>query len=680
MIKFYNFLQKGILLLALCFLSSGLFSQTIYVDLNATGTNDGSSWTNAYTDLKIALDNASAGRSLWVAMGTYTPSPSDRAIFFEIIDDVKLYGGFLGTETALAQRDYENNLTILSGDIGVLNDSTDNSFTIIYSEDVTSATVVDGVIFDGGNANDGNSIHTAHKKGGGWYNRSITSGTVSNPIIRNCIFRNNYADKFAGALYNHAQTDAEASPVIINCLFENNSSDERGGAITNDGDSSPKIIKTTFLYNNSSEGGAIYNNGHGNVVKPVIINSVFTGNHAPDSNHGGAIYNFGKTGGEASPTIINSVFNLNHAGHGGAIYGIAVDFGIVTPKIINNTFYKNFANQNAGAIYASESSYGNNLVTVFNSIFWDNDNGSSGGPIFHFSGTDSPTIELNSVLVDTTNCSLLHHASTGLLNCKGNMLYELDPTFEDAINGDFRLKQNSPAINQGDDIHMEIDICDVDEDTDVTEQIDIDLDLNGRFDGTIDLGPYEKVGGLPIELLSFEARFDGKKVALNWITLSEIDNDYFSIERSTNGVDFREIAKEQGAGDSEMARTYLAYDENPHAGINYYRLKQIDFDGSYSYSDIRSVEVRSGVEVSTFPNPVATELNISLTEFDERTIDFEIYHISGKRVFTGTADVNEGLVVVSLDNINNLQPGQYLIRISNTKAGDLYGSFVKVRL
>lgn len=678
MIKIYNFLQRGALLISLCFLSATAFTQTVYVDLNATGTNDGSSWTNAYTDLKAALDNASAGQSLWVAMGTYTPDPIDREIYFEIIDDVKLYGGFLGNETTLEARDYENNPTILSGNVGAPNVFTDNSYTVIYAEDVSSATVIDGVTIEQGNADDGSSIHTAHKKGGGLYIRSITSGTIANPIIKNCIFIDNFADKFAGAIYNHAQTGSEASPTIVNCYFEHNVSYERGGAITNDGDSSLKIINSTFYNNSSAEGGAIFNNGHNNTVLPTIINSTFTDNSTPHSNHGGAMYNFGKGNGEASPTIVNSIFNLNHAGHGGAIYGIATEFGVVTPKIVNSTFYKNFAAQNAGAIYASESLYGDNTVSVYNTIFWDNDNGSTGGPVFHFSGQETPTIELNEVLVDTTNCTLLHHASTGEVICNGNMLYQIDPTFEDPINGDFRLKQNSPAINMGNDAHMVIDLCDIDGDENITEQIDIDLDMNGRFDGTIDLGPFERIGGLPIELLSFDVRFDGKKVNLNWITLSELDNDYFSIERSSNGVDFREIAREQGAGDSEMARTYLAFDENPQKGINYYRLKQIDFDGSYSYSEIRSIEVRNSVEVSTFPNPVATQLNISLTEFEERTIDFEIYHISGKRIYKGTADVNEGLVVVSLDNINNLQPGQYMIRISNTNEGDLYGSFVKV--
>jgi len=389
MTKIYNFLQKGILISTFCLISFTIFAQTVYVDLNAGGNNDGSSWTDAYTDLKTALDNATAGQSLWVAMGTYFPHPTDRSIFFEIIDDVKIYGGFIGVETTLAARDYENNITILSGDIGVLNDKTDNSFTVIYSEDVTDATVIDGFTIEEGNANDGASIYTAHKKGGGYYVRSIAAGTISNPIVQNCIFSNNYADKFAGAIYNHSQSNSEASPNIINCLFENNESDERGGAITNDGNSSPKIINSSFINNNSTEGGAIYNNGHNNVVKPEIINSSFTGNFTPDSNHGGAIYNFGKGNGEASPTIINSIFNLNQSGHGGAIYGIGTDFGIVTPKIINSVFYKNYAAQNAGAVYASESIYGTNLVSIYNTIFWDNDNGSTGGPIFHFSGTET---------------------------------------------------------------------------------------------------------------------------------------------------------------------------------------------------------------------------------------------------------------------------------------------------
>ncbi len=682
MSNIYNCFLKAILLIVVSFFSLNGYTQTIYVDHSATGANDGTSWSDAYSNLKTALDNAVSGDDLWVATGTYYPDPTDRTIYFEIPDGVKVYGGFLNTATTFAERDWVNNPTILSGDINTPGTQTDNSFTIVYTENVGCGTELDGFTIEWGFANDGASIYTIHKKGGGWANKSTAAGGSSKPIIRNTIFDNNYADKFAGALYNKAQSSSEASPILINCTFTNNESDERGGAITNDGDSSIKIIDCNFDNNNSIEGGAIFCNGHDNVCTPTIINTVFSNNETPTSKHGGAIYNFGKgAGGKASPTIINSLFYDNTAGHGGAIYGNAIEFAEVIPEIINNTFYGNFAESNGGAIYASESLYATHHVKVYNSIFWDNDNNSSGGPIFHFSGSDLPIIDLNNVLVDTTSCDLLHFSTVGRVDCNGTMIFNSDPDFEDPANFDFRLKQLSPAINQGNNMYMAADKCDVDGDGNVSEQIDLDLDINPRFDGSsIDLGPYEKVGGLPIELLSFEARFDGKKVDLHWITLSETDNNYFSIERSTNGVDFKEIAREQGAGDSEQARNYLVFDENPSTGFNYYRLKQVDFDGSYEYSQIRSVEIKNNFEVSTFPNPVATQLNISLTNFEERSIDYEIFHVSGLRVHQGSAYVNDGLVVVSLENISNLKPGPYMIRISNTNEGDLYGQFIKVGL
>ena len=682
MSNIYNHLSRTILLMVFGLFSITGYSQTIFVDYSATGADDGSSWADAYTSLKTALDNAVSGDELWVATGTYYPDPSDRTIYFQIPDGVKVYGGFLNTASTFSERDWVNNPTILSGDINTSGIETDNSFTVVYTENVGTGTELDGFTVEWGCANDGASIYTIHKKGGGWVNKSTGAGGSSDPIIRNTIFDNNYADKFAGAFYNNATGTSVASPTLINCTFTNNESDERGGAIANDGDSSVKIIGCNFDNNNSIEGGAIFCNGHDNVCRPTIINSVFSNNETPMANHGGAIYNFGKgAGGVASPEIINTLFYDNTAGHGGAIYGIATEFAEVMPEIINNTFHGNFAEHNGGAIYASESLYATNHVKVYNSIFWKNDNNSAGGPIFHFSGTDLPIIDLNNVLVDTTSCALLHFSMVGRVDCYGNMLYNVDPDFEDPANFDFQLKQFSPAINQGSSMYMSLDDCDIDGDGNMAEQIDLDLDLNPRFDGSsIDLGPYEKIGGLPIELLSFEARFDGKKVDLHWITLSETDNDYFAVEHSTNGIDFEEIIRQQGAGDSEQARNYLVHDENPATGFNYYRLKQVDFDGSYSYSQIRTVEVNNDFTVATFPNPVANQLNISLSNFEERAIDYQIFHVSGLLIHRGSADVNDGLVVVSLDNISSLKPGPYMIRISNTNKGDLYGQFIKVGL
>jgi hypothetical protein len=123
----------------------------LFVDKDATGANDGSSWADAYTDLQTAIDNASGSSELWIAEGTYTPdSEEDSFIITGAIDGVELYGGFDGTETSRDQRAPRQHRTILSGDRK--GDDTDPDG--------------DGVIEDAANiAGDENAHHVLHLDG-----------------------------------------------------------------------------------------------------------------------------------------------------------------------------------------------------------------------------------------------------------------------------------------------------------------------------------------------------------------------------------------------------------------------------------------------------------------------------------------------------------------------------------
>jgi photosystem II stability/assembly factor-like uncharacterized protein len=198
----------------------------IYVNQNAVGSNDGSSWFDAYTDLQVALDSAEAGDEIWVAEGTYLPG-DDPASTFLIDKNLKLYGGFAGTECYLSERNIEAYLTILSGDLNgddvnddFVNFKSDNTHTVVrITSSVTDATLLDGFIIRGGHAN---GVGQTSENGGGIY----SDGT---PTIRNCTFEQNYALVWGGAV---AQFDYSGSTVIFdNCHFNNNNSGESGLAI-----------------------------------------------------------------------------------------------------------------------------------------------------------------------------------------------------------------------------------------------------------------------------------------------------------------------------------------------------------------------------------------------------------------------------------------------------------------
>ena len=120
-----NFYKYFSLLFAICCFSASVDAQ-VYVNVTATGTNDGSSWTNAYSSLQNALDNAASGNEVWVAAGTYSPGSAVTDFFNVGVQGQAIYGGFAGTETMLSQRDIATNKTILSGDVSdddVANDS-----------------------------------------------------------------------------------------------------------------------------------------------------------------------------------------------------------------------------------------------------------------------------------------------------------------------------------------------------------------------------------------------------------------------------------------------------------------------------------------------------------------------------------------------------------------------------
>ncbi len=377
-------------------ISQSVLATTLYVKANATGSNNGTSWTNAYTSLQSALTAAVATDEIWVAAGTYYPTAGiDRSISFVMKNSVKIYGGFagIGTETSLSQRNYSTNITILSGDIGTVSVNTDNSYHVVSNSNLNNTAILDGFTITKGNANGG----IGNSNGGGMYNG------FSSPTITNCTFTANAANR-GGGMYN-----SSSSPTITNCTFSANTA-TFGGGMYNDG-SSPTITNCTFSANTgSSSGGGIENN----------ISS--------------------------SPTITNCTFSANTAYAGGGID----NFGSNSTTIANCTFSANTATFGGGGIYYSSSSSG----TIKNSIFYQNTGDSPNRKNIYKDGTTALNVS-NSLVDDYSATNSINITwGTGIITSNPLFFNSADP---DGVDNIFRtaddgltLSNCSPAINAGD--------------------------------------------------------------------------------------------------------------------------------------------------------------------------------------------------------------------------------------
>ncbi len=171
---------------------------------------------------------------------------------------------------------------------------------------------------------------------------------------------------------------------------------------------------------------------------------------------------------------------------------------------------------------------------------------------------------------------------------------------------------------------------------------------------------------LPIELLNFTAQsINGRSVKLNWQTNSEINNDYFTIERSVNGVNWQVVSIIDGAGYSSGLKDYETYDTNPISGVSYYRLKNTDVDGLFYFSQIRSVDYGKldKETINIFPNPTLNHITIngSVNELG----NVSIFTVLGQNVtlLTNLKEKTESKYVIDL---SNLTPGIYYVRTKNT--------------
>lgn len=426
-----------------------------YVDMNAPGDNNGSSWDNAYNYLQDALADPCA-QVIWVADGTYYPDSNSadpngsgsRDASFVLKNSVAIYGGFAGYGAPDPNtRDIKLYETILSGDLkgndhqladpcDLLSDPcrAENSYHVVTGSNTDVTAILDGFTITAGNADSGG---WPNSYGGGMFNLN------ANCTVNKCTFIENSTAGSGGAMWNY-----QSNLQVINCIFFRNATKDGGGGILNDSASCPTLVNCSFISNEGFGAG----------------------------NNGGGLYNIH----QSNPAVTNCLFCNNSAQYGGAVSNITGS----CPTIVNCTFSDNLATGGCGGI----NDYNNSNPTIANCILW---------------GNTAPQIS------DFCSCTATVYDSDvqgGWGGAGGNNI-NTDPRFADTngpddiigtLDDNLRLSLASPCIDEGNDIYVPADIADLDWDANTSEQTPLDLDGRPKFvDGDcndtviVDMGAYE---------------------------------------------------------------------------------------------------------------------------------------------------------------------------------------------
>ncbi len=518
----------------------------VHVNANIKQAGGGTTWETATDGLDGALIVAelAAGdiSEIWVAATTYVPSmlidvKEARSITFQLVAGTAIYGGFVGGEKSLNERDFVNNVTILSGDVNGddgpdFANNGENAYHIVTGSGVDGTAVLDGFTIRGGNANLNASFFTA--RGGALYNEggsptvrnntftsnranaqggAVFNGMGSNPTIENCSFFGN-SGSAGGAIGNVSNS----SPVVTNCEFDGNVGGLSGGAVANIDSSSPTISDSTFANNSSGEVGGAISNGFD--CNPSIRGCLFDGNSS--SIEGGAIFSQLGDPFLSGCTFVNNLIGIR----GGAVYNEQNNATFVNCRFIGNVsesrggavyndagsdvtliqcyFTGNYALRYGGAVFNNA-----NLTTITNSTFSANvADFFDGGGVYN--DGNAPAIVANCVLWgNTSNFGLVDEDAqiisdpgpgnttvnysciqglTGNLGGIGNI--GDDPRFVDAdgpdnaagtLDDNLQLFFNSPCIDAASNVEVPADVADLDDDGDTSEPLPFDLAGNDRF-------------------------------------------------------------------------------------------------------------------------------------------------------------------------------------------------------
>jgi hypothetical protein len=181
---------------------------------------------------------------------------------------------------------------------------------------------------------------------------------------------------------------------------------------------------------------------------------------------------------------------------------------------------------------------------------------------------------------------------------------------------------------------------------------------------------FEELNSLPIELLYFKAEvLKGSEVGLSWETASELNNDYFKIERSQSGFAWDYVGKVPGVGTTTERQSYSYVDESPYQGLSYYRLKQTDHDGSFSYSQIRPIRM-TDLAFRIYPNPFDDYVVIEMADYP---VEYQITDYSGKLLKSGIISDSQAQL-----DISDLVSGVYTLSLMSQEQTLLTRKLIKL--
>jgi hypothetical protein len=170
---------------------------------------------------------------------------------------------------------------------------------------------------------------------------------------------------------------------------------------------------------------------------------------------------------------------------------------------------------------------------------------------------------------------------------------------------------------------------------------------------------------VPVRLISFSGRLNGSKVDLNWVTANELNTKHFEVERSADGINFIKIATVNAKGFSSTPTSYDLVDPTPNPGVNYYRLKIIDFDSRFEYSQIVIIRIDGGMQLVTkvAPNPFTGKIDVYLTLTHNTPVDFRFIDFNGRMVFNKSVKGLKGFNWFTINDLDKLPAAPYLLHI-----------------